>query len=273
MQTLTQAISSDAPGGPVYRRILGLDFFCGSAEDVIARMQSGGLLVVPSAPALRNLETDMGYRDALLAADLVIPDSAYMVLLWRLFEWVHIRRLSGLEYMDALLQRPEMQVSGRAFWVMASESSAKRNLEWLAAQGIVVPEECVYVAPEYKVRDCEEVADPILLARLATLRPQHVIVTIGGGTQERLGHYLKRWLPYLPAIHCTGAAIAFLSGDQVRIPVWADRMQLGWLVRTLSDPRRFVPRYAGAFMLWRLMFRYRSEMPPLCQPGKTREQF
>jgi UDP-N-acetyl-D-mannosaminuronic acid transferase (WecB/TagA/CpsF family) len=90
-----------------------------------------------------------------------------------------------------------------------------------------------------------------------------VIVTIGGGNQERLGLYLKRHLAYRPAIHCIGAAIAFLSGDQVHIPVWADRFYLGWLYRCLSEPKRYVPRYWNARKLLTLMLRYRSELPPL----------
>jgi len=54
-------------------------------------------------------------------------------------------------------------------------------------------------------------------------------VTVGGGTQERLGLYIKRNLDYLPAIHCIGAAIAFLSGDQVKIPEWVDNCTwVGW---------------------------------------------
>jgi UDP-N-acetyl-D-mannosaminuronic acid transferase (WecB/TagA/CpsF family) len=104
---------------------------------------------------------------------------------------------------------------------------------------------------------------------LTRLRPQHVVVTVGGGTQERLGLYLKRNLPYLPAIHCIGAAIAFLSGDQVHIPVWADKFYLGWLFRSLSDPKRYVPRYWDARNLFQLILRYRHELPPLIERGRS----
>ena len=102
-----------------------------------------------------------------------------------------------------------------------------------------------------------------MFARLIGLRPRHVGVRVGGGTQERLGLYLKRNLEYLPAIHCIGAAIAFLSGDQVNIPVFADKFYLGWLFRCVSEPKRYVPRYWEARKLLRLMVRYRSELPPL----------
>jgi UDP-N-acetyl-D-mannosaminuronic acid transferase (WecB/TagA/CpsF family) len=140
---------------------------------------------------------------------------------------------------------------------MASPVSAKRNLTWLAEQGVVVPKSCIYMAPMYGA----EISDAPLLELLERLRPQHVIVTVGGGTQERLGLYLKRNLSYLPAIHCIGAAIAFLSGDQVKIPVWADKNYLGWLYRSISEPRRYVPRYWEARKLLMMLFRYRERLP------------
>jgi UDP-N-acetyl-D-mannosaminuronic acid transferase (WecB/TagA/CpsF family) len=75
--------------------------------------------------------------------------------------------------------------------------------------------------------------------------------------------YLKQHLTYMPAIHCIGAAIAFLSGDQVMIPVWGDRFYLGWLLRCRSDPKRFIPRYWGARKLIALIWRYRDRLPDL----------
>jgi UDP-N-acetyl-D-mannosaminuronic acid transferase (WecB/TagA/CpsF family) len=103
----------------------------------------------------------------------------------------------------------------------------------------------------------------VLRDRINTVRPLHVVLTVGGGVQERLGLYLKRNADMLPAIHCIGAAIAFLSGDQVSIPVWADKFYLGWLFRSISSPGRYIPRYWDARKLFMLMLRYRSNLPDL----------
>ena len=51
-----------------YRRILGINFFGGSASHAIAIIRRGGLLVVPAAPALKDLDWDMSYREALLGS-------------------------------------------------------------------------------------------------------------------------------------------------------------------------------------------------------------
>jgi UDP-N-acetyl-D-mannosaminuronic acid transferase (WecB/TagA/CpsF family) len=240
------------------RTILGVRFFLGTATQAVERMRAGGLLVIPAAPALKDLETKASYREALLNADMALADSAYMVMVWNRLQHDSIRRLSGLEYLLELLRQPEVRQPGNALWIMASPLSAEHNLAWLAEQGIEVPADCVYLAPMYAQ---EEIVDAALLARIERIRPKHVILTLGGGTQERVGLYLKRNLGYLPAIHCIGAAIAFLSGDQVRIPMWADRSYLGWLYRCVSEPRRYVPRYWKARKLLYLLVRYRERLP------------
>ena len=240
------------------RTILGIRFFLGTAKQAVERMRGGGLLVVPAAPALRELETKPSYREALMNADMAIADSAYMVMVWNWLQHDSIRRLSGLEYLTMLLKEPEVRKPGNTLWVMASPASAERNLAWLASEGIEVPEGCVYRAPMYSE---EIISDPELLERIERIRPQHIVLTLGGGTQERVGLYLKRSLSYRPAIHCIGAAIAFLSGDQVRIPRWVDRSYMGWLWRSVSEPTRYVPRYWGARKLLYLLIRYRERLP------------
>jgi UDP-N-acetyl-D-mannosaminuronic acid transferase (WecB/TagA/CpsF family) len=74
---------------------------------------------------------------------------------------------------------------------------------------------------------------------------------------------LKRACDFRPGIHCIGAAIGFLSGNQVGIPPWADKYYLGWLCRCLSEPSKFIPRYWLAIRLVPLMIRYREKAPVL----------
>jgi UDP-N-acetyl-D-mannosaminuronic acid transferase (WecB/TagA/CpsF family) len=242
-----------------HRTILGISFFGGSASEAIAAVQGGGLLVSPAAPALKNLDRDAGYRDALLGADIAITDSALMVMVWNLLQRDSLHRLSGLKYLRELLLQPDVRRARGTLWIMSNPKSAATNLQWLAENGIAVEPEYVYIAPIYAA----EIADSHLLALIDRLRPRHIILTIGGGTQERLGLYLKRHLSYLPAIHCIGAAIAFLSGDQVTIPAWVDRFYLCWLFRCFSNPKRFIPRYWGARKLIALLVRYRDRLPAL----------
>ena len=250
---------------PEVRRILGIHFFAGDARHAVERMARGGLLVVPAAPALKDIASNPPYREALISADLAITDSAFMVLVWNWLQGDSLKRLSGLKYLRQFLSMPETREAGNTLWIMAGQASARKNLAWLASRGVDVPDHCVYVAPMYGA----DIEDARLLELLRSHRFKHIVVTLGGGVQERLGLYIKRNVDYCPAIHCIGAAIAFLSGDQVRIPGWADSLYLGWLFRCASAPGRYIPRYWSAFSLVPLLWRYRDGLPPLTGAGTS----
>jgi len=239
------------------RTILGIKFFAGRATDAVALALNGGLVVAPAAPALVNLPHDDQYRLAVSTADVVITDSSLMVMLWNLTRRDNIPRVSGLEYLTLLLQILKQANHSPPFFVMPTKESAIRTSKWLHKQGIQCAESDCYIAPYYKG---SEVEDSRLLALLEQMRPGHIIIGLGGGTQEKLGLFLRRRLSYRPGIHCIGAAIGFLTGDQVRIPKWADRLYLGWLFRCLNKPTSYVPRYWKARKLFgQMIFEKKSD--------------
>lgn len=245
-------------------RFLGIDLAVAGIGEAAARACGGGLFLAPSGPGLCDLERDREYRDALLAADVNLADSGLAILLARVLRLGKLPRSSGLGFLEALLDRQELKVAGATFWVMPSPESMERNLSWLRSMGLQVAVEDCYTAPVYPRRG--PVTDEALLETLRGREVRFVFVCTGSGTQEKLGHWLKENLPGKPAVCCIGAAIGFLSGDQVRIPAWADRMCLGWLLRCFSAPRKFVPRYLAATRLAVLALRYRDAAPPM-RPG------
>lgn len=240
-------------------QILGIQFFNGTVDDAVDAMsRDGGLLVVPAAPALVKLQSDEGYRRALVSADMAIADSGAMVLLWKIFTGRRIERISGLKFLKHLVSRLGTHSSERVLWIVPSESAHEKTIDWLRRVSLTGTAD-FYVAPRY----APEVRDDALVAKIDNHPPAHVVVGIGGGTQEKLGLYLKDNLRARPAIHCIGAALGFLTGDQPPIPMWADTFYLGWLLRLLRQPRIFGPRYLGAFKLPLLIFRYKAALPPL----------
>ncbi len=241
--------------------LLGIKLASLTIHEAVEESFSGGLILAPSGPGLCDLSTDCDYRDALLEADLNLPDSGLAILLMRLLGMGKLPRTSGLGFLEALLDNPLFKEPGTSFWVMPSRESMEKNLPWLRSKGIPINEADCYLAPIYpKVGPLQ---DQELLHSIEGARPRYVILCIGGGIQERLGLFLKRSLAYRPAICCIGAAIAFLTGDQVKIPRWVDRLCLGWLIRTLSNPMRFLPRYLKALRLVLPILRYREFAPPL----------
>jgi hypothetical protein len=43
--------------------------------------------------------------------------------------------------------------------------------------------------------------------------------------------------------------------------MWADRFYLGWLLRSIRQPRIFVPRYLSAVKLAWMIARHRENLP------------
>jgi UDP-N-acetyl-D-mannosaminuronic acid transferase (WecB/TagA/CpsF family) len=240
-------------------QILGIQFFNGTVDEAVDAMSRDcGLLVVPAAPALVKLQSDEGYRRALVSADMAIADSGAMVLLWEIRTGRRVVRISGLKFLKHLVLRLGTRPSERVLWIVPSEAAHEKTINWLRRVNLTGTAD-FYIAPRYGT----EVRDDALVAKIDNHPPAHVVVGIGGGTQEKLGLYLKENLRARPAIHCIGAALGFLTGDQPPIPMWADTFYLGWLLRLLRQPRIFGPRYLSAFKLPALVFRYREKLPPL----------
>jgi hypothetical protein len=235
-----------------FRQILGIRFYAGEWPGLRQLVAEGGLIVVPSGPVLADLASDSASREALVGSDIAILDSGFLILLWTVFRREWLPRISGLKFLRTLVADPQFREDGATFWVMPSPEEDAANRRWLGNQGIVPAPENVYVAPRYPAGPLH---DDALLARIEGRRPRFVVLNLGGGVQERLGYFLRRRLSYRPAILCTGAAIAFLSRQQANIPPWADRVMIGWFLRSVSQPARFVPRYWKALRLAPLLLR------------------
>src|SRR5438105_2175496 len=283
---------------PKFEQILGIRFFNGTASEAVAHVNHiRGYAVAPAAPALANIQRDAGYLRALSKADVAIADSGFMVLLWRLLRGRKLRRISGLRYLQTLLDNSALRESGRTFLILPSAEAREKAVCWLCSQGFDISERDCYIAPIYPVGQAflpvetinagkrerlpyisdlpssisdpasqassPGIEDPKLVSILESHKPKHIIVGIGGGIQEKLGFYLREHLSYRPAIHCVGAAIGFLTGDQKPIPAWADRLYLGWLLRLVRQPTLYAKRFSRAFGLPRMIWRYGSEIPPL----------
>ena len=242
------------------RQILGLRFFNGDVDEAVASMfRDGGFLVAPSGTCFARLREDIMYRRAVLAADLAIADSGLMVLLWRLLRRQNVHRISGFKYLRHLLRNLKGAGNREVFWVLPTEPARQNLLDWSRRETFSINGENCYVAPRYG----SDVEDRDLLALIEQHRPTHVIVAIGSGAQEKLGFYLRENLSYRPAIHCIGAALGFITGDQRAIPDWADRSYLGWFFRLLAQPRTFIPRLSRALELPWLIWKYGENLPPM----------
>jgi len=241
-------------------QILGLDFFDGTIAMAVDRaLHHRGSVVAPSGTCFTRLRRDENYRRAMTQADLVLPDSGLMVLLWRMLRKGRIRRISGLAYLRELLGRAPFRQDRSVLWILPDQSAREKTLDWVQAHGFLTTADDCYIAPIYRT----PVEDPALLERIRARPPGHVIIALSDGVQEKLGLYLRENYGHRPAIHCIGAALGFIAGYQVAIPPWADRLYLGWLLRLLSSPTKFLHRATSACGLPWLILRYGRNLPPL----------
>ena len=246
-------------------QILGIRFFNGDVDEAVASMfRQGGFLVAPSGTCFARLREDETYRHAVVGADLAIADSGLMVVLWRLLRREKVHRISGFKYLKHLVGKLKSEGNATVFWVLPSESARQKLLDWSSRERFSIKRENCYVAPRYG----PDVEDRNLLSLIEQQRPAHVIIAIGSGAQEKLGYYSRENLSYRPAIHCIGAALGFLTGDQVSIPEWADRLYLGWLCRLVAQPGVFIPRLSRAVELPLLIWKYGEKLPPLRSGGQ-----
>jgi len=262
------------------KRMLGIDFFVGTAAEAITHISKyGGLIVAPAAPSFIALQDDPDYRRAIADADLAIADSGWAVLFWRLLRREKLTRISGLALFKALLETADARIPGNLFWILPSEKAKTKTLEFARSSGYPTTADDCYVAPKYfscshgsvsreeRERVSQKrgysIADDALVAILQSRKPKHIIIGIGGGMQDKLGSYLKHQLIYRPGIYCIGAAPGFVTGDQVVIPMWADRIYLGWFLRLARAPHHYTRRFSSAFRLPGMIWRYGSELPPL----------
>ena len=226
--------------------IFGVKFLKAGHSSVIEDLSNGGFMVVPSAPSITIIKTDEYYYKSLQGSDFAIPDSGLMVLALKIIHNIELQKLSGLAFLKLFLLDCANDSNPELFLVEPTQEDHDANQKYLSRIGVKYDSSFYYVAPIYKDIVIE---DFDLLKQLEDQKPKNIIINLGGGIQEKLGYFLNTHLSYKPAIICTGAAIAFLSGQQANIPDWGDRYYLGWLFRCISNPGRFVPRYLGSIKL------------------------
>lgn len=241
-------------------RVLGIPFFTGTVGQAVTHLSAnGGYLVIPAGPALIKLNYDEDYRRAMESADLALADSGLLVLVARLATGRKLSRISGIDYFKHLFEHGGLRTGQNSFWVFASQSAKEKAAAWVRRRGFGLEEKDSFVArtPGSSSQDYE------ILSRIEEEKPADVIIAMAGGNQEKLALYLRDYLLYRPAIHCIGAALNFLSGEEKAMPDWAQRTHLGWLLRLVAQPRMILPRIGIAFSLAAMIFKYRCDLPPL----------
>ena len=225
-------------------KIFDIKFTDASFNHLKNLLDKGGLLVAPSGPGLASIENDIKYYHSLKNANIVLFDSGYLCLLLRIIKNINVKKFSGLLFLKKFLSSLKNNKK-KIFLIDPSESESNANKKYF--KKLNINNVYQYVSPIYKKN---KIYDRKLLNKISIFKPKYIIINLGGGVQEVLGYYLKKNLNYKPSIICTGAAISFLTKKQATIPDFFDKIFLGWLIRCLFNPLKFIPRYLSALRLF-----------------------
>ena len=197
-----------------------------------------GLFVFPAGPALASIQKSNEYYKSIQRADLVFFDSGFFVLLLKIFKNINVKKFSGYKFLGLFFDYLKLNKKKSIFSIDPSFEFSKSNKSYFKNLGL--KKIYNYIAPKY---NSSELIDQRLLNLLNKVKPNFILINIGGGTQEVLGLYLKEKLGFKPTILCTGAAISFFTKDQAPINNFVDRFYLGWFLRLIFNPLIFFKRY------------------------------
>ena len=212
----------------------GIRFYSGSYHRIKKEFDKGGVLVAPAASALANIDSDNTYYSSLKRSDIAILDSGFFCILLRLFKFKSVEKLSGYKFLKIFLD--EYVNKDKILFIDPSIKANRINTKFLKLKKIFNYKS--YIAPNYK----KNFIDLKLIKFIKKHSPRYVVINIGGGSQEPLAIYIRKNLNYKISIMCTGAAIAFMTGEQAPINKLIDKIYLGWLTRILWNPKVYLGR-------------------------------
>ena len=224
----------------------GIKFYSGEYNQIKKKFDKGGVLVAPAASALANIENNNLYFSSLRRSNIAILDSGFFCILLRLFKFKKVKKLSGFLFLRNFLDRQKN--TDKILFVDPSKKSKVINSRFIKSKKIYNFKS--YVAPKYP----KNINDPILLSIINKYKPRYIVINIGGGVQEPLAIYLRDKAKHKLSIMCTGAAIAFMTGEQAPINKFIDRIYLGWLLRIVWQPRLYFIRILKSFKIVKFFF-------------------
>lgn len=220
----------------------GIFFYNWTFNKIIKRINKGGYLVAPAASALININKNYNYYESLKKSTVAIFDSGFFCILLRLSRIFYPNKFSGYLFISKFLDYKKAK-DKKIFLINASNIQAKKNLYLLQKKGF--KKIFLYVAPIYK----DNIKDLKIISMIKRIKPNYIIINIGGEKQEPLAYYITKKIKIKISILCLGAAIDFKTKLQAPINLFWDQIYMGWLIRLLFNPFKFFKRTVNSLKL------------------------
>lgn len=228
--------------------LLGLPFNVMTMDETVAdaaqiiESRTPSYFITANVDFVAQARRNERLREILFHADRAVCDGMPLVWLSRLFRPALPERVAGADLVFRLFELAHAK-KWRVYFLGsdpqtlcdAAEILKTRYPEMLQVGQFSPPFTAVEAWPNAAIVDSIQAAKPDLL-----------LVAVGCPKQEYwiAEHYKKLGVPLSVGI---GASLDFVSGTQVRAPLWMQKNGMEWFWRMLSHPKRLLKRYVVDF--------------------------
>lgn len=231
--------------------ILGIPVDRVTMDEALARIDGfvadGGphLVVTADSSGIVAAQTDAFFKDLLLHADLVTPDSVGILWAAKRQGMPIEARVSGVDLVDALCAR-SADKGYRIFFLGAEPGVAEMAAERLRLRHPgcrIVGARHGYFPPE---------SDEVVAREVAEAKPDILFVAMGIPRQEKFILATQEIIGAKVAMGVGGSLDVF-SGRTRRAPRLFQRMKLEWLWRLMLNPRKYQKVRALPQFVWMVL--------------------
>lgn len=208
------------------------------------RAREGFAIATLNLDHLVKLKSSAEFREAYAAQDLVTADGNPIVWLSNLAR----KPVDLLPGADLVIPMACVASdAGRSVALVGSTDASLARAAETLRKAVPNLDVAAMISPPMGFDPSGEAANEIL-DELARKEVGLTFVALGAPKQEIFAAHGRSRAPNV-GFASIGAGLDFLSGQQVRAPVWVRRMALEWLWRILNDPVRLGRRYARCIMI------------------------
>jgi|688.fasta_scaffold52823_6 UDP-N-acetyl-D-mannosaminuronic acid transferase (WecB/TagA/CpsF family) len=233
----------------------GIKFYNSSYNFIINKIyEEGGYLCAPAAyPLYRILDKkDYKYYNALKNANINLFDSGYFCILLKFFLKIKIKKFSGYKFISKLIKDKKLKEK-KILLINPSIKDEECNIRLFKKKNFKFIYS--YLAPFY--RSSSSFFDRNLFKKINKIKPRIIIINISGLKQENLAFMIQQNIKFKLSIFCLGGAISFITGTQAPINSFFDKYYLGWFIRIIHRPDRFILRTIKSILLVKLVIKHK----------------
>ncbi len=228
----------------------GLSGDIAAAWVILGSGESGRYVACANPHSLMEARKDSSFKQALIGADILLPDGVGIVLAAKILGLDLVERVAGSDFFGELSRQANERGGIRYFFVGSTEDVLDKIVVRLGREFPNI-EVCGVCSPPFK-DELDEEDDAEIVRKINEARPDVLWVGMTAPKQEKWIYKNKDRLN-VPLIGAIGAVFDFYAGTKKRAPEWVCSIGMEWLPRLLREPGRLFKRNFISSPLFLLM--------------------